>query len=157
MFCTNITYATMSVQNLKEPTGCDIDRVTLSDHTQDYKIVLARKEVTKEYIVVLCFSATCHFRLYISIRQMNVLNVLLLKVSDYISIDIMIRGWFVCHRRESACSVVSRLPHYCLLWVNQKSWHWKVTMAIKIYYFMSCYIMNMHLFLEELYYNLLLI
>lgn len=35
--------------NLKETTGCDIDRVTLSDHTQDYKIILARKEAVYFY------------------------------------------------------------------------------------------------------------
>ncbi|XP_065898178.1 vacuolar protein sorting-associated protein 11 homolog [Dysidea avara] len=33
----------------KDFTGCDIDRVTLSDHTQDYKIVLARKEAVYFY------------------------------------------------------------------------------------------------------------
>ena len=61
MVCANITYVLMFVQNLKEPTGCDIDRVTLSDHTQDYKIVLARKEVTKQFIVVLHSSTIYHF------------------------------------------------------------------------------------------------
>ena len=38
-----VFYRPLQIQ--KDSTGCDIDRATLSDHTQDYKIVLARKEV----------------------------------------------------------------------------------------------------------------
>ena len=43
-------------------TGCDIDRVTLSDHTQDYKIVLARKEVMKIFIVKFLVSLQAIFQ-----------------------------------------------------------------------------------------------
>lgn len=63
---------------------------------------------------------------------MNVHNVSLLKVCVHRIIDIMITEWFVCHRRESARSLVSRVPDNCLLWINQKGRHWKVTMAIKM-------------------------
>lgn len=73
--------STLCQQIQKDLTGCDIDRVTLSDHTQDYKIVLARKEVMKILsspffsFIILNYS-----RLYISILPMSVHSALLLKV-----------------------------------------------------------------------------
>ena len=72
---------------------------------------------------------------------MSVHSVLLLKVCMYRTSDIMITGCCVCYRRESACSMVSRVPDNCLLWINQKGRYWKVTMAIKMT--MCCKMMKM--------------
>ena len=76
-----LSLTTLCRQIQKDLIGCDIDRVTLSDHTQDYKIVLARKEVMKKLsLLFFSFIATNHFRLFISIHHMNEHSALLLKV-----------------------------------------------------------------------------
>ena len=76
-----LSLTTLCRQIQKDLIGCDIDRVTLSDHTQDYKIVLARKEVMKKLsLLFFSFIVTNHFRLFISIHHMNEHSALLLKV-----------------------------------------------------------------------------
>lgn len=134
--------STLCQQIQKDLTGCDIDRVTLSDHTQDYKIVLARKEVMKILsspffsFIILNYS-----RLYISILPMSVHSALLLKVC-IISCDRDITG--VCFRREGARSMVPRLSDNSIVWIYQKGWHWKVTMETICLWHMDTSMINRH-------------